>query len=248
MLLPQGIIAQAIATAAFPTFAAQFAAGQIDMLRRTFSQTLRTVLFLSVPAAALLYVLDRAVIGVLFEHGEFDAQSTELVVFALQFYLLGLLGHSALEIIVRAFYALQNTITPVAVGVGAMVLNIALSFWLVQPLSFGGLALANSVATTLEMVLLLWLLRRRLGGINGRSLGGTALRSVAATAMMVIVLEAWVLWSPTLFATTWEDDWLVTLGGIILGIMTYSFSSWLLRSEELALVLDMVRRRGGKAV
>ncbi len=247
MLLPQGIIAQAIATAAFPTFAAQFAAGQIDTLRRTFSQTLRTVLFLSVPAAALLYVLDRAVIGVLFEHGEFDAQSTELVVFALQFYLLGLLGHSALEIIVRAFYAVQNTITPVAVGVGAMLLNIGLSFWLVQPLSFGGLALANSIATTLEMVLLLWLLRRRLGGVDGRSLGGTALRSVAATAMMVIVLEAWVLWSPTLLATTWEDDWIVTLGGIILGIITYSFSSWLLRSEELALVLDMVRRRGRRA-
>jgi putative peptidoglycan lipid II flippase len=129
-----------------------------------------------------------------------------------------------------------------------MVLNITLSLWLVRPLSFGGLALANSIATTLEMVLLLWLLRRRLNGINGRSLWGTALRSAVATGVMVIVLEAWVLWIPSILAGTWEDDWIVTLGGIILGIMTYSFSSWLLRSEELALVLDMLRRRGRRAI
>jgi putative peptidoglycan lipid II flippase len=242
MLLPQGIIAQAIATAAFPTFAAQYAAGQGDALRRTFSQTLRTVVFLSLPAAALLYVLDRAVIGVLFEHGEFDARSTELVVFALQFYLLGLLAHSTLEIIVRAFYAVQNTITPVAVGVAAMILNIGLSLLLVQPLSFGGLALANSAATTAEMVVLLWLLRKRLGGIGGRSLGGTVLRSAAATLLMALVLEAWMQWGAVLFPPGLVD-WGLAGGGIILGIIAYSFGSWLLRSEELALVFAMIRRR-----
>jgi putative peptidoglycan lipid II flippase len=243
MLLPQGIIAQAIATAAFPTFAAQYAAGQPDSLRRTFSQTLRTVIFLSLPAAALLYVLDRAVIGVLFEHGEFDARSTELVVFALQFYLLGLLAHSTLEIIVRAFYAVQNTITPVAVGVAAMIFNIILSLLLVRPLSFGGLALANSTATTVEMFILLWLLRKRLGGIGGRSLSGTLLRSTAATLLMGLSLEIWVQWGAQLFPPALAD-WGVAIGGIILGIITYSFVSWLLRSEELALVLAMVRRRG----
>jgi putative peptidoglycan lipid II flippase len=243
MLLPQGIIAQAIATAAFPTFAAQFAAGQSDALRRTFSQTLRTVIFLSLPAAAMLYVLDRATVGVLFEHGEFNAHSTDLVVFALQFYLLGLLAHSLLEIIVRAFYAVQNTIIPVAVGVGAMSLNIALSLALVGPLSFGGLALANSTATTVEMVLLLWLLRKRLGGIDGRSVAATTLRSLAATTLMAVVLELWVQWEPDAFPPALEDDWGIAIGGIILGIIAYSTISWLLRSEELALLIDMLRRR-----
>jgi putative peptidoglycan lipid II flippase len=244
MLLPQGIIAQAIATAAFPTFAAQYAAGQFDLLRKTFSQTLRTVIFLSLPAAALLYVLDRDTIGVLFEHGEFDARSTELVVFALQFYLLGLLAHATLEIIVRAFYAVQNTITPVAVGVGAMILNIVLSLLLVRPLSFGGLALANSVATTVEMVLLLWLLRRRLGGIHGAQVALTTVRSLLATAGMAVVLEVWVWFVPAVYPQRLDDDWAVTIGGILLGIITYSVMSLLLRSEELALVLGMVRRRG----
>ena len=242
MLLPQGIIAQAMATAAFPTFAAQYAAGQPDALRRTFNQTLRTVIFLSIPAAAMLYVLDRATIGVLFEHGQFNARSTDMVVFALQFYLLGLLAHSALEIIVRAFYAVQNTITPVAVGIAAMIFNISLSLVMVRPLSFGGLALANSTATTVEMVLLLWLLRKRLGGIDSRSVGGTLLRSIGAAAVMAIVLELWVqqgsAFPPGL------QNWIVAIGGIMLGIITYSLVSWLLRSEELALVLAMVRSRG----
>ncbi len=241
MLLPQGIIAQAMATAAFPTFAAQYAAGQPDALRRTFNQTLRTVIFLSIPAAAMLYVLDRATIGVLFEHGQFNARSTDMVVFALQFYLLGLLAHSALEIIVRAFYAVQNTITPVAVGIAAMIFNILLSLVLVRPLSFGGLALANSTATTVEMLLLLWLLRKRLGGIDSRSVGGTLLRSIGAAAVMAIVLELWVQQGAAF--PSGLQNWIVAIGGIMLGIITYSLVSWLLRSEELALVLAMVRSR-----
>jgi putative peptidoglycan lipid II flippase len=241
MLLPQGIIAQAMATAAFPTFAAQYAAGQPDALRHTFSGTLRTVIFLSIPAAALLFVLDQATIGVLFEHGEFNAHSTDLVVFALQFYLLGLLAHSALEIIVRAFYAVQNTIIPVAVGIAAMIFNIALSLILVQPLSFGGLALANSTATTLEMLVLLWLLRKRLGGIDGRRIGGTVLRSFGSAAIMAFVLQLWVQQGPGFPPAV--EDWVIAIGGIILGIITYSLISWLLRSEELALIVDQLRRR-----
>ncbi len=242
MLLPQGIIAQAIATAAFPTFSAQYAAGEMALLRRTVSRTLRTVIFLSLPAAAMLFVLDRPVVGVLFEHGEFDARSTELVVFALQFYLLGLLAHSALEIIVRAFYAAQNTLTPVTVGVGAMLLNIALSLVLVRTLSFGGLALANSTATTLEMLLLLWLLRARLGGIEGRSIGATTVRSLGAAAMMAVVLRWWVAQGAALFPAPWTD-WGLATGGILLGAVTYSILSWLLRSEELGLVVAMLGRR-----
>ena len=163
MLLPQGIVAQAFATAAFPTFAAQVAAGQGDALRRTFSRTLRTVFFLIIPATFALYLLRVPVITVLSERGAFTEESTELVAFALQFYLVGLLAHSALEIVVRAFYALHDTLTPVLIGIGAMTFNIVLSFLLVGRMSFGGLALANSVATTVELVVLLWLLRQSHG-------------------------------------------------------------------------------------
>ena len=244
MLLPQGIVAQAIATAAFPTFSAQFAAGQFAVLRRTISQTLRTVIFLIIPAAFMLYVLGNATISVLLEHGAFTSQSTQLVFFAFQFYLVGLLAHSTLEIIVRAFYAVQNTLTPVLVGIAAMLLNISLSFMLVGRLSFGGLALANSTATTLEMLVLLWLLRRRLGGIDGRKLTGTLVRSIGAALVMAGVLWVWRRW--VYAATPWglDPDWVAALGGMILAATVYIGISWLLRSEELSILLTMMRRRG----
>ena len=166
----------------------------MDALRRTFSQTLRTVIFVIAPATAALFVLREATIGVLLQHGAFTADSTDLVAFALQFYLVGLLAHAALEIIVRAFYAVQNTLTPVVVGIGAMLLNIGLSFLLVGGLSFGGLALANSLATTLEMLILLFLLRRRLHGIHGPAILATLLRSGIAALAMGGVLWLWLRW------------------------------------------------------
>jgi hypothetical protein len=94
-----------------------------------------------------------------------------MVAYALRFYALGLVAHATVEITVRAFYALHDTLTPVAVGIGAMFLNILLSVWWVRYWSFGGLALANSVATSLEMGLMLALLSRKMNGIEIRRLG-----------------------------------------------------------------------------
>jgi putative peptidoglycan lipid II flippase len=247
MLLPQGIIAQAIATVAFPTFSAQAAAGQFDLLRRTFERTLRVVFFLVTPAAFALLVLRRPTISILFEHGAFDTESMILVAYGLQFYLLGLVAHSLLEIVVRGFYALQNTWIPVTVGVVAMSANVALSFAFVGRLSFGGLALANSVATTAETVLLIWLISRRMGGLHWRSLAVSALRTLAAALAMAAVVWAWGRWvyvnvylgeQPAL-----NDDWLTAIGGALLAVLLYAGVAWLLRSAELRMLVDAVRAR-----
>jgi putative peptidoglycan lipid II flippase len=247
MLLPQGIIAQAIATVAFPTFSAQAAAGQFDLLRRTFERTLRVVFFLVTPAAFALLVLRRPTISILFEHGAFDTESMILVAYGLQFYLLGLVAHSLLEIVVRGFYALQNTWIPVTVGVVAMSANVALSFAFVGRLSFGGLALANSVATTAETVLLIWLISRRMGGLHWRSLAVSALRTLGAALAMAAAVWAWGRWvyvnvyldgAPAL-----NDDWLTAIGGALLAVLLYAGMAWLLRSAELRMLVDAVRAR-----
>ena len=104
----------------------------------------------------------------------FTAESTRNVAWALLWYAAGLVGHCALEIVARAFYALQDTRTPVVVGVGAMTLNLVLSiafsalFTAIGWMPHGGLALANSMATALETILLLALISRRLNGLEGR--------------------------------------------------------------------------------
>lgn len=238
MLLPVGVVGQSLATAVFPTFSAQVAREERDALRATFSRTFRATLFLTIPATAGLIVLGAPFITLLFQRGQFDARSTAETTFALQFFALALFAHAGLEIVTRAFYALHDTVTPVAVGIGAMGLNIALSLLLIVPLQHGGLALANSIATILELMVLLVILRRRLGDVDAARLARATARIVAATLAMTIVLMP--------FAKHFAARPIfVALGGACLGACVYGLAACALRVEELALVFQRFRRSSG---
>lgn len=218
MLLPQGILAQGIATAAFPTFAAQAARGAAQEMRQTLTAILRALLATTIPASVGLILLGAPLVRLLLERGAFDARSTQLVTYALSFYALGLVAHSIVEVVSRAYYAVHDTWTPVAVGLAAMAANAALSLALRGPLSYGGLALANTLATTGEMVALVLLLRRRLGGLDLRPLGGTAARSASAAACMAFVLHWWGNGGGQ-GAAWWSVISGVTLGAAVYGAM-----------------------------
>ncbi|MFM7172139.1 MAG: murein biosynthesis integral membrane protein MurJ [Caldilinea sp.] len=249
MLLPQGILAQGIATVVFPTLAAQMAAGEDKAFQITFERALRVVVFLVAPSAMLLLVLRRPTISLLLERGAFDTQSMLLVAYGLQFYIVGLLFHAILEIVVRGFYALQDTWTPVRVGVLAMSGNIGLSFLLVGSLSFGGLALANSLATLVETVALCWLLGRRLPtGLGWHDLLPALAKTLVAAAGMGLATWGWGNWVyHTVYLgdlVGWNDDWLTVLVGIPLALSVYLGLHRLLQSEELTLALGLRRQRG----
>lgn len=190
MLLPQGIFAQSVATAAFPTFSSQAARGQRAEMRSTLATTLRAVLYLALPAAVGLIVLRAPLVQIVFQRGAFSQASTRAVALALALYALGLPAHSVVEIVVRAFYALHDTKTPVAIGVAAMGLNIALSLAFIPAFEalgwppHGGLALSNSLATTVEMAALVAIVRRRLQGLEGRRLVASLLRAGFSAALM----------------------------------------------------------------
>jgi putative peptidoglycan lipid II flippase len=247
MLLPQGIFAQAVATAAFPTFSILVAQGAGAEMRRTFANTLRAVLYLSVPAAVGLVVLRRPLVALLLQRGAFTADSTAAVAWALLFYALGLVGHAAVEILARAFYALHDTKTPVAVGVAAMLGNVGLSLAFLQLFRaggwapHGGLALANSVATTAEMAALLLLLRGRLGGLEGRDLAAATARIALGAALMGAALALYVRWGSGL--SVWASGGL----GIALGAAAYLGITWALGAEEptvlLRIAVSKVSRR-----
>jgi putative peptidoglycan lipid II flippase len=238
MLLPQGIVAQAIATAAFPTFATQAARGQRAELRATLSSTLRSIAFLAIPASVGLIVLREPLIRLLLQRGAFDERSTAAVAYALTFYALGLVAHSVVEVVARAFYALHDTRTPVVVGLVAMLGNVLLSLLLIGPLSFGGLALANTLATTGEMVALLRLAHRRLGGLEGPRLRATAFRSLLASGAMALALGGWVR------QMGGGSAWIVGGGGLALGALVYGGAAFVVGAEELGEATRLVRRRG----
>ncbi len=195
MLQPQIVLAQAVATAAFPTLSTLAAREERGALRRTLGETLGILLGLTFPIAAGMILLRRPLIAVLFQRGAFGEASTEWTAQALQFYALGLPAHAGVELLARTFYALHDTRTPVGVGVGAMALNIALSLAWIGPLGHGGVALANTAATTVEGILLLMLLARRLEGLEAARWGRRVGQAGAATLAMSLALGPIVPWA-----------------------------------------------------
>jgi putative peptidoglycan lipid II flippase len=240
MIMPQGILGQAMGTAAFPTLASLSARGAFDEMRQILSDSLRTLLFLGTPATLLLMILRRPVIVVLFERGVFTSEGTQLVIWALLLYAIGLVPLTSLEVVARAFYALNDTLTPVLAGGLQIALMAGLSFWFSQSLfplygllPLGGLALGYSLSSFLEVGVLLWLLRGRLGGINGRVLLDGAWRIGVAGGGMGTAVS---------FSLRPISDPLLQLivGGVVGGVV-YLGLCWLLRLPEIDWVWQLVR-------
>ena len=227
MQLPETIIGTAFGLVAFPTLADLAARGNVAGLRSTLGETLRTVLTLTVPATFGLILLGRPLLRLLYQRGAFDARATDAVYVALAFFALGLVGHSCLELTARAFFAQQDTVTPLLIATGSAVANIFLAIVLMKPLGHGGLALANSLAVSAEVLVLLLILRLRLGGIQGwqtlRSLGKVLVASIAMgiviAGVLILTRSAGAFWM------------LVTAGAS--GAIVYVITSLLLRVESL---------------
>jgi putative peptidoglycan lipid II flippase len=190
VMTPLGVVGMAISTAAFPTMAEQAATGS-ESLSRTLAGALRLILYLSLPAGVGLMLLAKPLVVVVLQHGEFDAESTRQTAQALVFYAAALFAHSGIEILSRGFYALGDTRTPVSIAVGAMLLNLMLAAALVGPLELEGLALALSLATTVEFCVLFFAIRSRIRLPAG--LAGSLIRMVIATAVMAGVVAAVLL-------------------------------------------------------
>ncbi len=243
MLMPLAAIAQSIATAALPTFSIQVAQNKLQDMRGSLSATLRGILLLSIPASLGLILLRKPIITLLLQRGEFTAHSTELVAWALLWFAVGLVGHSVVEIMVRAFYAMHDTKTPVLIGVLAMSLNVILSVLFVALFSrwewmpHGGLALANSLATFLEMIALLYIMRGRLEGLEGRKVLIGFGKAAIATFIMTLVLVAWMN------QTLSQPVWLVVIGGVALGVGVYGVMVLVLGVKEARSLLRFARQK-----
>ncbi len=198
LLLPLGIFGMAISTAAFPTLAENVAKGRFDRVRDTILETLRSILFMSVPSSVGLIVLGLPIIQVLLEHGAFNLKDAESTAFPLAGFAIGLAGLASVEILTRSFYAMRDSTTPVIVSVGQFIFKIALSLLLINLAIWGpqwgtgALAFSTSIAGLLEAGVLLWLLHQRIGGLDLRTLGfflGRILLASLAMGVGIFILR-----------------------------------------------------------
>jgi putative peptidoglycan lipid II flippase len=253
MMLPHGLIALSLGTVIFPQLARHHAAGDMSALRAASLGALRGVLFLALPASALLGWLSVPTVRALFERGRFTAASTALTSSALSFYAFGLAAFAAAEILVRTFYAMRDTRTPVFVGILAVASNIALG-WSLLRLGAGlsGLAMAFSTANILEALLLLLLLRRRIGRVGGdfwRAAGTMLLATLACGAGVLALRLASAARLPFIApggGYRWPADfaplvgWLALAGALGAGI--YFGTTALLGLEETRALAGRLRR------
>jgi len=243
MLMAQAAVAQSVAIAAMPTFSAQYALGKLDEMRMSLASTLRGIFLLALPASVGLILLARPIISMLYQHGEFKAITAEMTAWALLWYAAGLVGHSVMEVLTRAFYAQHDTKTPVIIGTIAMGLNVVFSFAFARLfvqigwMPHGGLALANSLATALEATALFIFMRRRLNGIEGGYVAGGFIACAVAALGMGIGLWFWIQSTGSL------PRWIVALGGVVMGGIIYGLGVILLRVPEIQMLISSIKRR-----
>lgn len=184
MQFPLGVFAIAMGTALLPTMSHQSAAGDTDGLRSTLSFSLRSVFLIIIPASIGLIALREPIVRVLFERGSFDAHSTARTSATLLCYSLGLFAYSGSKVVTSGFYSLQDTKTPVKVGVFCMFTNLAFNLMLMGPLCEAGLALATAVSGTVQFLVLGWLLRRKVGDFGTGEIAFSFLKMTLAGLVM----------------------------------------------------------------
>jgi putative peptidoglycan lipid II flippase len=276
MQIPQTLIGTAMGTVIFPTLAQLSALGDESGKRDNMTGALKFILIGSIPSALGLIFVGRPLISLL-EGGQFDASASDLVFSTLQFFALGLIVHSVLEVIARSFYADSDTLTPLWAALGGAAINLVLSFTLSgvaqaeSALSaygvvaatapgllaprpdfgfVGGLALANSLGVMFEVVFLMIVLRKRWHGINENALATTALKTLAASLVMTAAIVAVdLVWVALDLGSRGRMLLIVEIAVQVgVGILVFAGTAALLRMEELRMLMKLVLRRKSEAV
>ena len=268
MQIPQTLIGTAMGIVIFPTLAALSEMEDLAGKRGAMAGALRFILVCSIPSAVGLLALGRPLISLL-ERGAFDEAASALVYSTLSMFTLGLIVHSALEVIARSFYADKDTLTPLFAALGGAAINFAAAIalsdvgkadaagflngiaaampWLGLQREIGsvsGLALANSLGVMFEVFALLVILRRRWQGAHEHALAQTLLKTLAASLVMALAIAAVdLLW----MAALPSRSLLMTMARLacegLLGLATFAIVAWALKMQEISELRALLLRR-----
>ncbi|NIA06734.1 MAG: murein biosynthesis integral membrane protein MurJ [Actinobacteria bacterium] len=251
--VPLGVFGIALATAIFPYFTACAARKDYAGLIDTLVRGLRQVAFVGLAASVGLIIISRpavefilggglsAIFGI--GPGEFDASDIHRVAATLSFYCLGIWAYCGVHVVVRGFYALQDTVTPVRIGARMVLLNIPLNLILIWPLGTGGLALSTAICAALNLAILTRLLHKRIRGLTQTDqavppspLGEVAAclpRVLLATALMAAAAYGALILTEHLVGPAVAYSGLRLAAGLFVGVLVYYFAARVLKCREL---------------
>ncbi|MBI5027056.1 MAG: murein biosynthesis integral membrane protein MurJ [Nitrospirae bacterium] len=244
---PIGIFGVAMAMAVLPSLSEQAVKGETGALRDTFSFSLRLLFFITVPAMTGLIALSEPIVNILFQRGEFTSEATAGTAYAVIFYSTGLWAFVGVRVVTSTFYSLQDTRTPVKVAVLSVLSNVVFSFLLMGPLKHGGLAFANALASSINFILLFYLLRKKLGRIDGRNILRSFSKILFASSLMGLI--GWLIIHSKLWveaANTFEKAGALSVT-IALCIGVYLLIMHFAKSDEFKYLIKMYRERKAKS-
>lgn len=245
--VPQLLFISSVVTALYPTLALWSARNNMAQFKQSLIRGLSALWFIVIPSAVGLITLGRPVISAVYQHGAFTAENTALTASVLLFYSFGLFAQAGGGLFNNAFVTLRDTLTPVLLGLVAIGLNINLNLLLAPYMGANGLALATSIASFVNFLMLFFFLGQRIGFSGFRSLWAPLGKTVLASGLMGLcvfflwqAIELWI--NPTGY---WLRLFFAGLV-VVIGVTLFVLFSYLLRIPELERYLGLARSAWGK--
>ncbi|MBI2019302.1 murein biosynthesis integral membrane protein MurJ [Candidatus Daviesbacteria bacterium] len=247
-VVPIGLFGATLAQAALPVLSAEKARGKIDEFKITILTTMHQILFLTLPAAAILIVIRIPVVRLVFGASQFDWPSTVLTGATVAYLSVGLAAQAVSLLFVRGFYALKDTKTPVMVSLFVVVVNILLSVYMIVVLKLDvwSIGLANAVAAVISAILLFWSLHFKVGKFNLKAVFGPFIKMLMATVIMGVCLYIPIkLLDQVIFDTTRTVNLLALTGlSSIFALTIYVILVRFLKVRELDTYVELLKRIG----
>lgn len=246
--VPIGLFGATIAQAALPVLSKEYAKNEIESFKKTLLTTMHQILFLTLPSAAILIVLRIPVVRLVFGADLFSWEDTVLTGRTVAYFAIGLAAQSVVLLLVRGFYAMKDTKTPVLVSLISISLNIMLSVLFVLGIGLGvwSIGLAYSVSIIIGTILLTYFLSRKLNGFKSSDLVIPAIKMLVASSAAAFALYIPMKALDQLVFDTTRTVNLIMLTGIAssFGLAVYILLVWLLDVRELTTFTELIKKIG----
>lgn len=238
---PLGLFGVALGTVMFPMLSRHAEQGRMDQLRQDLSLGLKLVTYVGIPAGAGLVLLAHPITTLFFQRGAFNASDAQQTSVIMAGYSLAVWAYCGLLIVNRGYYAVNDRMTPLRIGMLCVTIDLGLSFTLMWFMGGLGLAVGTSIGSTIQMLLALWFIQERIGALNRREFAGALARTVVATAVMSIVCVATN--SVLADGTTFTQRTVNVVIPFTTSVVSFVAAAWLLRMDELWLFVRREKSR-----
>ncbi|MDK2918508.1 MAG: putative peptidoglycan lipid flippase [Candidatus Petromonas sp.] len=228
-----------ISTVLFPRFAENISLKDFNNLKKEITSTIKGLIYILLPMTVGLIILRTPIIEVAFRRGAFDERAVEMTRIALAFYSVGMIGFGLQEVFNKGFFALGDTKTPMKMGIFSVIINIVLNFMLIRVMDLGGLALATSIATICNGVLLFTALTRKIGKFDSTGIMKQFIKvAVSASIMAFVVIYSYKGLETIIDAGSLINKGIILAGSVLFGIVSYAALTMLFKVEETKYVID----------